>query len=83
MFIYIILRDNKNNPMYVDKLICSEACYVCPGRFLCYTREWNTFRSKDDIGVIFEEDEVPWATMLNYRYRLVTTEYDKIIGGIS
>lgn len=88
MFVYVVLKDYKNNPKYIDKYICSDTCHVCRARFLCYTRKWNTFRTEDDFSVIFERDEISWTTILDYCYccRLVTTDYDKILewlnGGI-
>lgn len=81
MFVYIPIRGSKYNDLiYIDKHICSEACHMCYARFLCYTRGWNTLRSKDDVGVVFEKNEVDYSVLLYHCCRLVATDYDKIRG---
>ena len=71
MFIYII--EKLGNSKYIDKYNCKENCKHCSLRFSCYTREWRTFRSQDDVGAVFERKEIPHIPLnLAYCCRLVT-----------
>lgn len=82
MFIYVILRDVRRNPTYVDKWICKGECNDCKNRFVCFTEAWKTFRGQDDYGIFVEQDVfdvLPLSDDLAYCCRLVVGKvWDKL-----
>ena len=80
MYVYLVLRDSKGNPNYVEQHICSEACHICWRRFECYTQEWVKLRSNGKPGVVFERNNMPYGFLCEYCGVLTGNKFDKIVG---